>query len=83
MVITGDLASLNAKEESAQPQTPAHAAPSEVQNGHAEEEDDDEVVMVEPPSKPSVAGTKRKVEEEDTQPTEKRLRVSEATPIEV
>jgi len=82
MVITGDLSSLNTAEASAQPPTAAHDAPSKVENGHAEEDDDD-VIMVEPTPKASVAGTKRKLEEEDSQPTEKRLRVSEATPIEV
>lgn len=82
MVITGDLASLNTTEASAQPPTPAPDAPSKVENGHAEEDDDD-MVMLEPPPKASVAGNKRKLEEEDSQPTEKRLRVSEATPLEV
>lgn len=79
MVITGDLASLNTTE--AQPPTPANDAPSEAENGHAEE--DDEVIMVEPVPNASVAGSKRKLGEEDSQPTEKRLRVSEATPVEV
>lgn len=79
MVLTGDLASLNTTEASEQPA--AQTAPSKVENGHAEEEEDDDVVMVEPPQpKASVAGTKRKMEEEDSQPTEKRLRVA---PIEV
>lgn len=79
MVLTGDLASLNTTEASEQPA--AQTAPSKVENGHADEESDDDVVMVEPPqSKASVAGTKRKMEEEDSQPTEKRLRVA---PIEV
>lgn len=82
MVITGDLASLNTTEASKQPC--AHDGPSEVENGHAEEEDDEEVVVIEPVQpKASVAGTKRKLEEEDRQPTEKRMRVSEVTPIEV
>lgn len=79
MVITGDLSSLNSTDASAQPST---AAPSKVENGHAEEEDDD-VVMVEPVPKAATAGTKRKLDEEDSQPTEKRLRVTEAVPIEV
>ena len=78
MVITGDLASLNNTDASAQPST---AAPSKVENGHAEEDND--VVMVEPVPEAATAGTKRKLDEEDSQPTEKRLRVTEAIPIEV
>jgi hypothetical protein len=80
MVITGDLSSLNSTDASAQPST---AAPSKVENGHAEEEEDDDVVMVEPVPKAATAGTKRKLDEEDSQPTEKRLRATEAVPIEV
>ena len=79
MVITGDLASLNNTDASAQPSL--ETAPSKVENGHAEEDND--IVMVEPVPKPATAGTKRKRDEEDSQPTEKRLRVTEAIPIEV
>ena len=78
MVITGDLASLNNTDASAQPST---AAPSKVENGHAD--GDNNVVMVEPVPKAATTGTKRKLDEEGSQPTEKRLRVTEAIPIEV
>lgn len=83
MVLTGDLASLNTTETAAAP-TPALDAPSKAENGHAEEEEEDEnVVMVEPAPKAATAGTKRKLENEETHPTEKRLRASEAVPVEV
>nr|XP_024397767.1 SUMO-activating enzyme subunit 2-like isoform X1 [Physcomitrium patens]XP_024397768.1 SUMO-activating enzyme subunit 2-like isoform X1 [Physcomitrium patens] len=75
MVLSGDLASLNTTETAAESTSTLNAS-LKAENGHTEVEDDD-VVMVELAPKAATAGTKRRIEEEETQHTEKRLRVME------
>lgn len=70
MVVTGDMSSLVNTELTLQ-------APSQLENGHIEEEEDD-VVLVEPePKATTAAGSKRKLEEEEIHPVEKRPRLGE------
>lgn len=72
MVVSGDIASIAGTEATLQPGTPSHEAPTKIENGHG---DDDDVVMVEPVA--TTTGNKRKIEEEETRPVEKRLRLEE------
>jgi ubiquitin-like 1-activating enzyme E1 B len=81
MLVTGDIASvINAEQPTLQPKTPAADDEdlfNKEQNGHGDnnKDDDDDLVMFTPET---IAGTKRKLEEdENVLVEEKRLRIEE------
>jgi hypothetical protein len=81
MLVTGDIASvINAEQPTLQPKTPAADDEdlfNKKENGHGDDnkDDDDDLVMFTPET---IAGTKRKLEEdENLLVEEKRLRIEE------
>ncbi len=76
MLITGDIASVVNTDDTLQPKIVADEDLSnKVENGHGEDDDDDDMVMFTPET---LAGAnKRKLEEEESLPVEKRLKIEQ------
>ncbi len=77
MLITGDIASVVNTDDTLQPKIVADEDLSnKVENGHGEDDDDDDddMVMFTPET---LAGAKRKLEEEESLPVEKRLKIQQ------
>ncbi len=73
MLITGDIASVVNTDDTLQPKIVGDEDLSnKVENGHGE--DDDDMVMFTPET---LAGAKRKLEEEESLPVEKRLKIEQ------
>ncbi len=74
MLITGDIASVVNTDDTLQPKIVADEDLSnKVENGHGGDDDDD-MVMFTPET---LAGAKRKLEEEESLPVEKRLKIEQ------
>ncbi|CAM6021511.1 unnamed protein product [Sphagnum balticum] len=70
MLITGDIASMVNTDDTLQPKIVADEDRSnKVENGHGKDDDDDDMVMFTPET---LAGAKRKLEEEESLPVDKR-----------
>ncbi|KAH8972786.1 hypothetical protein BDL97_01G010100 [Sphagnum fallax] len=75
MLITGDIASVVNTDDTLQPKIVADEDLSnKVENGHGKDDDDDDMVMFTPET---LAGAKRKLEEEESLPVEKRLKIEQ------
>jgi ubiquitin-like 1-activating enzyme E1 B len=75
MLITGDIASVVNTDDTLQPKIVADEDLSnKVENGHGEDDDDDDMVMFTPET---LAGAKRKLEEKESLPVEKRLKIEQ------
>ncbi|CAK9215924.1 unnamed protein product [Sphagnum troendelagicum] len=76
MLITGDIASVVNTDDTLQPKIVADEDLSnKVENGHGDDDDDDDDMVMFTPE--TLAGAKRKLEEEESLPVEKRLKIEQ------
>jgi hypothetical protein len=74
MLITRDIALVVNTDDTPQPKVADEDLSNKVENGQGKDDDDDDMVMFTPET---LAGAKRKLEEEESLPVEKRLKIEQ------